>query len=46
MNKDIAMHIAPAPSLEAEDASEASSKKKTVIIKHKEAIGGGGFFET
>ena len=46
MNKDIAMQIAPAPFLEADDASELSSKKKTVIIKHKEAIGGGGFFET
>lgn len=23
-----------------------SSNKKTVIVRHKEAIGGGGFFET
>ncbi|TNV74079.1 hypothetical protein FGO68_gene3446 [Halteria grandinella] len=35
MNKDIEQHI-----------EQSSQKKKTMIVKHREAIGGGGFFET
>lgn len=35
MNQDIEQHI-----------EASSNKKRTMVIKHREAIGGGGFFET
>lgn len=44
LNKDIAQHL-PSPTSETGEP-ETSGKKKTVVIKHREAIGGGGFFET
>jgi hypothetical protein len=42
LNKDLAPHF----NQEVLEEPVPSSKKKTVVIKHREAIGGGGFFET
>ena len=35
LNQDIVQHI-----------ETSSNKKRTMVVKHREAIGGGGFFET